>query len=608
LIALYADPDRTVRIAAAAGVLFLFALEPALLVQESVSWVLTSLRSEDWQVRQVAAAPLRYLPPDQGIPLLTTGIVDADSRVRRRFAEEAVHLGPGAATVIAEALRFETDPAVQEQEVIALAKIANPEVKSTMEEMAKREGRVGILSLGGLISMGEESAAGRLAGAYQSAVELIRMSVVEAAVLASNRVVLPTLEQALEDRVAEIRLAAARGLAHYGVTSARVIAILEQALGKAPEQAMGAVEALMQLGITPKAGPSVPEMLDSSNESVRRAVMRTVTALPWDQARPVITRAIRHPDPEVRRQAVDALAGFADAQRKDVVPMLKAVAQDEDEISRVKSRTQLARLLPRQAPPAPSTPAGTGGPPEPTWNLDRIRGALDQVRAQRKAFDAQQQVIDDMGEELAVRVAQRARHEKDVEDVELMRTRLREAQPRLLAAHGLLGTAVNAVTAAARELPATATEVPAMQTEATRLSEETMAAVADSRRRVEAILAESATWLDNNTANCNFYLSAAEVAVATAGLADARRNLLKADQTCGRGGQAPAQLHFVWAQYHDGRAQETQNPRQRQTFLAQAKKRYDDFAATERGFRAEKARERSQEIAGELAGDAGQGN
>ncbi|HWN69925.1 MAG TPA: HEAT repeat domain-containing protein [Haliangium sp.] len=610
LMALYADPDRTVRIAAAAGVLFLLGLEPALLVQESVSWVLTSLRSEDWQVRQVAAAPLRYLPPDQGIPLLTTGIADTDARVRRRFAEEAVHLGAGAAPVIAEALRFETDPAVQEQEIIALAKIANPEVKDTLEEMAKREGRVGILSLGGLISVGEVSASERLARAYQRAIDGIRMAVVDAAILAGNRIVVPTLEQAIEDRVAEIRLAAARGLAHYGVTSARVIAILEQALGKAPEQAMGAVEALMQLGIKPKAGPSASEMLDSSSESVRRAVMRTVTALPWNEARPVITRAIRHSDPEVRRQAVDALAGYAEAHRNDVVPMLKTVAQDEDEVSRVKSRTQLAQLLPRQAPPAPSAPASTdtGGAPAPTWSLDHIRGALDHARTQRKVFDAQQQLINGMLEELTVLVAQRARHEKDVEDVERMSTGLREAQPRLLAAHGLLGAAVNAVTSAARELPDTLTEIAAMQAEATRLGEETMAAVADSRRRVEAILATSEIWVEENTADCELYLSAAEAAVATTRLGDARRDLLKADQTCGRRGQAPAQLHFVWAQYHDGRAQETQNPRQRQRFFAQAKKQYDAFAATGRGFRAEKARERSQEIAAELAGGAAQGN
>jgi HEAT repeat protein len=608
LMTLYADPDRTVRIAAAAGVLFLLGLEPALLVQESVSWVLTSLRSEDWQVRQSAAAPLRYLPPDQGIPLLTPGIVDPDARVRRRFAEEAVHLGPGAAPVIAEALRFETDPAVQEQEVIALAKIANPEVKSTLEEMAKREGRVGILSLGGLISMGEESASGRLAEAYRSAVETIRMAVVDAAILAANRIVLPTLEQALEDRVAEIRLAAARGLAHYGVNSARVIELLEQSLDRAPEQAMGAVEALMQLGIKPKAGPSAPEMLDSSSESVRRAVMRTVATMPWKEARPVITRAIRHADPEVRRQAVDALAGFAEAHRNDVMPMLKTVAQDEDEVSRVKSRTQLARLLPRQAPPAPSAPASTSAAPEPTWNLERIRGALDHVRTQRKAFDAQQQDIADMIEKLTVMVAQRARHEKDVEDVEQLSARLREAQPRLLAAHGLLGAAVNAVTAAARELPDTLAEIKDMRAEANRLGEETMEAVADSRRRVEAILAESETWIGDNTADWELYLSAAEAAVATARLADARRDLLKADQTCGRRGPAPAQLHFVWAQYHDGRAQETQNPKQREKLLTQARKRYDEFAATGRGFRAERARERSQEIADELAGNAGQGD
>jgi HEAT repeat protein len=602
LIALYGDPDRTVRIAAAAAVLFMLGLDPGVLVPEVASWVQTALRDEDWQVRRSAAEPLRYLPADEAIPLLTAGIVDKDVRVRRRFAEEAAHLGPKAAPVIAEALRFESDPEIQEQSVITLARLANPEVKGTLEEMAKREGRVGILSLGALIAIGETTVFDRLASAYQSAIDRIRMAVVEAAVLAANRIVLPALEKALEDRVAEIRLAAARGLASYGASSARVVGTLEQALGKPPEQAMGAMQALMQLGIEPKAGPSVPEMLDSSDESVRRAVLRAVSAMPWKAARPVLTRAIHHADPEVRRQAVDALAGFADAHRNEVVPMLKPVVQDEDEISRMKSKAQLSRLLPRlPQPPAPAAPAG--GSRAPSWNLERIRGALDQVRSERQAFDAQRRTIDGMLEEITAITAQRARHEKDVEDVEQLRIRLRQVQPQLIAAHGRVGVAANAVTAAARDLPDSVPEVPALTAEAVRLGEETMATVADSRSRIEAILAQSDTWLQRNIADCSLYLSAAEAAVATARLVDARRDLLKADQTCARGGAAPAQLHFVWAQYFDERAQEAQN-QQKARFLAQARERYDRFVTTGRGFRVERARERSQEITDALAAGA----
>jgi HEAT repeat protein len=604
LIALYGDRDRTVRIAAAAAVLFMFGLEPALLVQETVDWVLTSLESEDWQVRQNAAAPLRYLPPTQSIPLLTTGIVDQDARVRRRFAEAAAHLGKGAAPIIAEALRFEVDPAVQEQQIITLARLAAPEVKGTLEEMSRREGRVGILSLGALIAIGETSPLERLASAYEGALERIRMAVVEAAILAANRLVVPTLEKALKDRVAEIRAAAARGLAGYGVNSARVVGLLEQELSQAPEQAIDAVEALMQLGIKPSSGPSIPEMLDSSNESVRRAVIRAVATMPWGEARPVLTRAIRHSDPEVRREAVDALGAFAEDRRNDVVPMLKTVAKDEDEVSRITSRAQLSRLLPRLAAPAPQTPAGPGAPAAPM--LDRIRGALDQVRTRRQTFDAQQKHIDAMIQELTALTAQRARHEKDVEDVERLSASLREAQPQLIAAHGRVGIAANAVVTAASELPESAGEVSSMRAEATQLAEATMAAVSDSRRRVEAILDQSATWLAENIADCELYLSAAEAAVATGRLVDARRDLLKADQTCSRRREPPDQLHFVWAQYHDGRAQETQDPRQRARFLTQARERYDRFVASARGFRADRARERSQEIADELAGGAAQ--
>ncbi len=605
LIALYGDPDRTVRIAAAAAVLFMLGLDPGVLVPEVATWVQTALRDEDWQVRRSAAEPLRYLPADEAIPLLTAGIVDPDVRVRRRFAEEAAHLGPKAAPVIAEALRFESDPEVQEQSVITLARLANPEVKSTLEEISKREGRVGILSLGALIAIGETTVFDRLARAYQSAIDRIRMAVVEAAVLAANRIVLPALEKALEDRVAEIRVAAARGLASYGASSARVVGLLEQALGKPPVQALGAMQALMQLGIEPKAGPSIPEMLDSSDESVRRAVMRAVSTMPWQEARPVITRATHHADPQVRRQAVDALGAFADEHRDEVVPMLKPMVQDEDEISRMKSKAHLSRLLPRlPQPPAPAAP--TGGS-TPSWNLDRIRGALDHVRSERQAFDAQRRTIDGMLEELTAITAQRARHEKDVEDVEELRTRLRQVQPQLIAAHGRVGVAANAVTAAARDLPDSVPEVPAMTAEAVRLGEETMATVADSRSQIEAILAQSDTWLMNNIADCELYLSAAEAAVATTRLVDARRDLLKADQTCGRRGAPPAQLHFVWAQYFDERAQEAQN-QQKARFLAQARERYDRFVTTGRGFRVERARERSQEITDELAGGADPAN
>jgi hypothetical protein len=175
---------------------------------------------------------------------------------------------------------------------------------------------------------------------------------------------------------------------------------------------------------------------------------------------------------------------------------------------------------------------------------------------------------------------------------------LREAQPGLLAEHGRLGVAINAVTAAGRELPATVSEVAELQAEAARLGEATMAMVADSRQRIEVLLDQGTTWLKTNVADCELYVSAAETAMAAARLVDAHRDLRKADQTCR--GRAPALLHFVWAQYLDGRAEQTQNLNQRQRLLAQARTRYDDFAATDTGFRAERARERSGEIADEL--------
>src|SRR5262249_28656933 len=55
LVALGDDKDWTVRVAAAAAVMAIVGLDPALLAQASVDWTKSALVSEDWDVRKAAA-------------------------------------------------------------------------------------------------------------------------------------------------------------------------------------------------------------------------------------------------------------------------------------------------------------------------------------------------------------------------------------------------------------------------------------------------------------------------------------------------------------------------------------------------------------------------
>lgn len=593
LIARYTDEDKGVRLEAAGAVLAILGLDPVLLTQESVAWVRAALRSEAWQVRQSAAAPIRYLDPEEGIALLAAGIVDRDARVRRRFAEQAVHLGPDAAPIVAEALRFEPDPEVQEQQVITLAGLGNPLVKDTLQEIVRRGGRVGILSLGALVALGERGELERLRRAFRSAVVRLRQAVMDAAALAGDRVVLPLLQRGLDDPALTVREAAARALAGFAVKSDRVVDILRRSFERGGQRSVQTLHALLRLDVGAEHLGQPIDMLGASNEAVRRAVVRALAQRGWNEARPVLQRAVRHPDALVRRQAVDTLAAFADAQRVEVSSLLKILIGDADEVTRVSSKAQLARLMPPYPPRASTAEL-----------LRAARARVDEAKAfldeQREHFDTARGEIDTILDRLSKLVARPARSERDVEEVELLAVRLRDKHWHLLAERGQMSMAAMLLRFAVRRLPESRAVDQEAALSADRLRAAGNAAVTDSRVRVESMLAQVERWLEAEIADCELYITAAEASIATGRLVEARRDLARANKTCRRGGQTP-QLHFVWARFFEQRAEESKAEARRRGFLGRARDSYERFLEHGSGFRVARAQERSAALSALLA-------
>ncbi|WP_199351133.1 HEAT repeat domain-containing protein [Haliangium ochraceum] len=593
LIARYDDDDKRVRLEAAGAVLTILGLDPVLLSRESVAWVRAALRSEAWQVRQSAAAPIRYLNPDDGIALLAAGIVDSDPRVRRRFAAQAVHLGPEAAPIVAEALRFEEDPEVQEQQIIALAGLGNPLVIDTLQEIVRRGGRVGILSLGALIALGERDEFERLRSAFRSAVVRLRQAVMDAAALAGDRIVLPLLQRGLEDPAIVVREAAARALAGFKVKSGRVVEILRRSVERSGGDSVQTLHALLRLD-TRGGGLGAPsDMLSSSTQAVRHAVVRAVADMSWHEARPVLQRAVRHPDVLVRQQAVGTLAAFADEERDEVRALLKILSEDADDETRVSTKAQLAHLMPPYPPRA--------SPPDAAQT---VRARLDEAMAlmdeQRSQFDTVRTEINAILDNLSKLVSRPARSEKDVEEVERLAARLRSRHWHLLAERGKMDMRAMTVRLAVRRLPESRAADQEAAHSADGLRAEGNAAVTDSRVRVESMLAQVERWLETERADCELYITAAEASIATGGLVEARRDLVRANKNCRRGEQR-SQLHFVWARYFEQRAEESKAEVQRRKFLGRARDRYERFLEHGSGFRVARAQERSAALSALLA-------
>ena len=604
---LYDDNDRTVRVIAAASVLFILGLEPKVLAEQAVDWARTAIASEDWRVRRAAARTIRDLPGDEAVPLLAQAIADDKPEVRRASAQSAAAVKtPAAADIVAGALANEKDDSVKESQVIALAEIgiARDAVMEVLATAAEKLDRVGVLALGSLIRLGDSQMASRLDAAYDNRKPAIRLAAIESATLAGSAIVLPILTGGLSDRVFEIRFAAAEGLAGNRSADKRAIEVLTQGLDAAPKFASRAMAALLvlEVEVTSDVSPDdmIAEMLDSADVVERQAAIPLLTALPWQQASPHLWRAVKNSAPEVRSDAIDAVAGFAEESPREVRKLYKAIVSDGDEADRGKARAQLARLPPPDGGVASKSEPGTNEQAsEP--DLEALETAASRARETWDRFEEKQREVESLLQKLSAKMAESAQSDSDIDEVEALGKKLTKARASLLVARDRVADETAATRNAAAALQTPSPEAETLIANVTEWADRSNDLAARSERDVVEIRKRIDTYVAKETADPTLLLLAAEAAIAAGRLSAARRDLKKLDRIYRKKGEKNPRLHFIYGQYHDKRALDANSDRARLKELGRAKKRYQRFVRASSDHQVEQARGRITEIDEEIA-------
>jgi hypothetical protein len=130
-IALLGDGDREVRAGCA------LALGRARR-RESIHGLIRLLRDRDPDVRRCAALSLDELGDVRGVTPLITALADADSKVRQRVADALGSLGDPSA--IEPLRRMLSDPAVDREALLALARIDDPRATGVVLQVMRTPG------------------------------------------------------------------------------------------------------------------------------------------------------------------------------------------------------------------------------------------------------------------------------------------------------------------------------------------------------------------------------------------------------------------------------------------------------------------------------------
>ncbi|HEX3764670.1 MAG TPA: HEAT repeat domain-containing protein, partial [Kofleriaceae bacterium] len=607
LIAAASDRDWTVRIAAAGAIVAIVGLDPQVLAQASVDWTRSALGSQDWAVRKAAAGVLADIPESQAVPLLAQAIADPDPGVRLAASRSAGKMkSADAAARVVAAVKTETDARVKEQQVKALGEIASPTAHDTLAQIAEEAGRIGVLAAGSLIAVGDPSGKAKLDAAVVDKDSDLRLAAVEAASTANNPVVIPTLQVGILDRVFAIRFAAAEALAalHDKVSA---LPVLNEALGSKDADVFGrAVAALTRLGEKLRDKLQSPaDLVDSPDPRQRLAAVSVVRALPPDEAVPLLRRLVADLDADVRHAAVDAVETVAANDKDAAIKLYKPLVNDADPVVRSKAAGQLARLVPpppaiAAAPPAPApaTAPATPAAPPPDDKLPKVQLALDDATAAAAEVKTADEAFAATAAELATAIAAPARDATAVPHIEALATRLDDAAGKLEAAATRVEAAAQAASAAAGDSPSA--DAARLVADARALVQRARDAATGARGKTTEAAAQARSYVQRETGDPQFYIAAADAAIASGNLAEARHKLDTAAQLLHKSGTRRPGLDQSYGQLYDGMARRAGDPATRRKLLEQAEDAYRRFVAAGTGPLVQRASDRLAEIAEEL--------
>jgi len=598
LVALAADKDWTVRISAAVAVMAIVGLDPQLLAQVSIDWTKGALASEDWAVRRAAAGVLGDMPEKQAVPLLATALADPDPKVRAAASRSAGKMKSAeAATRVAAAARAETDVKVQEQQVKALGAIGSPVAHDTLAAMSSEPGRVGVFAAGSLIAVGDQRGKAKLDAAVVDPDIDLRLAAVESASAANDPVVVTTLRTGAVDKVFDVRFTAAEGLAGFHAEKAVAVPVLVSGLDSKDATVQGrASSALLRFGEKPAQARSPADMLDSSDPKVRLAAIPIIGELPASEATPLLRRLVADPDPDVRRGGVDAVAYLVPKAKDDAIKLYKPLVSDADAVVRSISQAQLSKLV--EAAPAPPAAVPAAVPAPVDDSLPKVKTAFDAAAAATGEVKTASEEVDALGREIAQATAQPASDDAVVSHAEQLATRIEAAVGKLEAAAVHAEVAATAVADAAGASPTA--EAAALVADARTAATQARAAATAAHTASDAAAAKARAYAKAETVDPQMYVGAADAALATGALADAKRELDSAARLYKASGAKHAGLDYSYAQLYDKMASRENDPRAKRQLLELAQQAYQSFSRSGTGARVQRAIERASEIADDL--------
>ncbi len=586
-----ADKEAAVRIAAAAAVLAIVAVDPKLLAQASVDWTKSALAAEDWATRESAAALVGVVPEREGIPLLAQALTDPQPEVRKAAAKSARRLkSRNAARTLAAAAPREADAGVKEEIARSLGGSRAPEARVALGELAKEPGAVGAAASSALLGAGDAGARARVEAALADPKPEVRRAALEAAAAAPTAAFAPLLQNALSDKVGELRLLAAEVLARLGTKSPEAVAVLKAALAEKDAGVRArATGALVRLGesLDGLDAPTPRELLQDPDASVRRASLAIIGAMPAAEALPLLRRALLDADVDTRKAALDALLAFSAADTDGVSRLHRLALRDPDPAVRAQAQAQLAGLL-QPAPPEP----------EAATDLAALTAAADELAAAvKEAVDIKARA-EKCATDVDAAAGGAARDEAAIKVMEGLVHACVEVASQSQVVRGRVDAALARAEIAAGDKPP-AEAAQALET-ARKTAREARPIIDGAGSRAEEAARRGRSWIQNETGDATTFIAAAEAALAAGNLGEARRALERADKLLRAARKDTAPVKYGFAQLYDRQAGREKQPAAKLALLKKAKASYDEFAARGSGPRVAAAKERSQELADEI--------
>jgi HEAT repeat protein len=361
------------RQAAAAAILVLARGGDAnLLRDQALAWALGAAGDASAETRQVAAAVLGETASEQAVAALGKLLRDGNVEVRRAAARALGRRSEGAAIALLAQALDDTDAGVRAEALRSLAAVfgrlgprsaslVTPLLLARLDELvAKGSDTEKVLAASALLRLGNEAMRAELRRLGASSDPAVRKLVLEA--LEGDR---EHLAGALADADAGVRLLAARLLA--GLGDKRGVPVLQEALARGGPDGLLAYALLRRLGVEANVPGDLEQLLGSGKKAQRLAV---VAALRWaspEVAGPLLARAARDPDAEVRQKVAEVAGELLLLQKPPRDPTLLAVLRllggDADTGVWTRARALLARVL--GAPPLAGELALGGAGPQP---------------------------------------------------------------------------------------------------------------------------------------------------------------------------------------------------------------------------------------------------